>query len=73
MPKYNFHLQDGFAEDHAVDLPNDSAAVEEGLKTASGMLRELKLAEIGKASHVLEIRSAGEAVLRIEIQATRKR
>jgi hypothetical protein len=74
MPRYSFHLQDGFAEDLALDLPDDNAAIEEGLKTASGMLREFKLPAPGQASHLLEVRLKGDKdkkLLRIEIQATR--
>lgn len=74
MPKYSFHLQDGFAEDHALELPDDNAAIEEGLKTASGMLREFKLPASGQATHLLEVRLDGDKeLLRIEIQATRTR
>lgn len=74
MPRYSFHIEDGFAEDHALELADDSAAIDEGLKAASGMLRELSLARIGTQSHSFEIRvDGGERILRIEIQATRSR
>ena len=51
-----------------------SAAIDEGLKAASGMLRELNLANVGTQSHSFEIRMVGgEKILRIEIHATRSR
>jgi hypothetical protein len=31
MPRYSFYLQDGFKEDHALELVDDSAAVGEAL------------------------------------------
>jgi hypothetical protein len=72
MPRYSFYLQDGFREDHALELVDDSAAVEEALKTASGMLLELKLRENGTAEHLLEVRNGSDAqVFRIEIHAIR--
>lgn len=61
MPRYSFHIENGFAEDHALELGDDSAAIDEGLKAASGMLRDLNLVRVG------------EQVLRIEIHATRSR
>jgi hypothetical protein len=73
MPRYSFHLQDGFVEDHAIDLEDDTAAVQEALLTASEMLRELKLPEVAEARHLLEVRTSGEPVLRIEVHATRVR
>jgi hypothetical protein len=74
MPRYSFHLQNGFEEDHALDLADDSAAVEEALKTASGMLQELRLSDVGTTVSLLEVRNgAGATVVRIEINATRGR
>jgi hypothetical protein len=73
MPTYSFHLQDGPPEDHALELADDSAAIEEGLKTASGMLRELDLSGVGEANHLLEVHADGEMVLRIEVHASRTR
>lgn len=74
MPRYSFHIEDGFAEDHALELADDSAAIDEGLKAASGMLRELNLANVGTQSHSFEIRmDGGEQILRIEIHATRSK
>lgn len=74
MPRYSFHIEDGFAEDHALELPDDSAAINEGLKAASGMLRDLNLARLGTESHSFEIRvDGGDQILRIEIHATRSR
>jgi len=73
MPRYSFHLQDGFVEDHAIDLEDDAAAVQEALLTASEILRELRLPEVAEARHLLEVRAAGEPVLRIEVLATRVR
>jgi hypothetical protein len=43
MPNYIFLFQNGIPEDQIVDLQDDSTAVEEGLKTASGMIRDLSL------------------------------
>ena len=72
MPRYSFHIENGFAEDHALELANDSAAIDEGLKAASGMLRDLNLVRVGTQSQSFEIRvNGGEQVLRIEIHATR--
>jgi hypothetical protein len=74
MPRYSFHIENGFAEDHALELANDSAAIDEGLKAASGMLRDLNLGRVGTQSQSFEIRvNGGEQVLRIEIHATRSR
>jgi hypothetical protein len=38
MPNYLFLFQNGIPEDHLVELLDDSTAVEEGLKTASGLI-----------------------------------
>jgi hypothetical protein len=74
MPRYSFHIQDGFAEDHALELADDAAAIDEGLKAASGMLRDLNLARVGTECHSFEIRvDTGEPILKIEINATRSR
>ena len=46
-------------------------AVEEGLKTASGMIRDLSLPRVSREFHSLEVRQeSGEQVLKIEIIAT---
>jgi hypothetical protein len=73
MPNYLFHLQDGPLEDHELNLPDDTAAIHEGLNTASGMLRDLELSGVGKTSEYLEIKEDGETVLKIEIHAQRGR
>ena len=39
MPNYVFLFQNGIPEDQIVELQDDSTAVEEGLKTASGLIR----------------------------------
>jgi hypothetical protein len=36
MPRYSFHIENGFAEDHALELANDSAAIDEGLRLHRG-------------------------------------
>jgi hypothetical protein len=41
-----FPFQNGIPEDQIVDLQDDSTAVEEGLKTASGMIRDLSLPRV---------------------------
>ena len=57
-----------------VELQDDSTAVEEGLKTASGLIRDLFLPRIGREFHSLEVRQEdGEQVLKIEFSATRSR
>ena len=48
MPKYVFNFNNGFQEDHVLDLPDDTSAAEEGLKTASGMMSDLSLPRIGR-------------------------
>jgi hypothetical protein len=74
MPKYVFLFQNGIPEDQIVDLQDDSTAVEEGLKTASGMIRDLSLPRVGRQFHSLEVRQeSGEQVLKIEFSATRVR
>ena len=74
MPNYLFLFQNGIPEDQLVELQDDSTAVEEGLKTASGLIRDLSLPRIGREFHTLEVRQEnGEQVLKIEISATRSR
>jgi hypothetical protein len=74
MPNYVFLFQNGIPEDQTVDLKDDSTAVEEGLKTASGMIRDLSLPRVGRQFHSLEVRQeSGEQVLKIEFSATRAR
>jgi hypothetical protein len=74
MPKYIFLFKNGIPEDQTVDLKDDSMAVEEGLKTASGMIRDLSLPRVGRQFHSLEVRQeSGEQVLKIEFSATRAR
>jgi hypothetical protein len=74
MPNYIFLFQNGIPEDQTVDLQDDSTAVEEGLKTASGMIRDLSLPRVGRQFHSLEVRQeSGEQVLKIEFSATRAR
>ena len=74
MPNYIFLFQNGIPEDQIVDLQDDSTAVEEGLKTASGMIRDLSLPRVGRQFHSLEVRQvSGEQVLKIEFSATRAR
>ena len=74
MPNYVFRFQNGIPEDQIVDLQDDSMAVEEGLKTASGMIRDLSLPRVGRQFHSLEVRQeSGEQVLKIEFSATRAR
>jgi len=74
MPSYVFLFKNGIPEDQIVDLRDDSAAVEEGLKTVSGLIRDLSLPRIGREFHTLEVRQEnGEQVLKIEISATRSR
>jgi hypothetical protein len=74
MPKYIFLFKNGIPEDQTVDLKDDSMAVEEGLKTASGMIRDLSLPRVGRQFHSLEVRQeSGEQVLKIEFRATRAR
>jgi hypothetical protein len=46
MPRYVFLFQNGIPEDQIVNLQDDSIAVEEGLKTASGMIRDLSLPRV---------------------------
>jgi len=74
MPKYIFVIKNGFPEDHILDLSDDSAAVEEGLKTASGMVSDLSLTRIGNETHTLDVREVdGEEILKVEIRAARVR
>jgi hypothetical protein len=74
MPNYVFLFQNGIPEDQIVELQDDSTAVEEGLKTASGLIRDLFLPRIGREFHSLEVRQEdGEQVLKIEYSATRSR
>jgi hypothetical protein len=74
MPNYLFLFQNGIPEHQLVELQNDSAAVEEGLKTASGLIRDLSLPRIGREFHSLEVRQeSGEQVLKIEFSVTRAR
>ena len=74
MPNYVFLFQNVIPEDQIVELQYDSTAVEEGLKTASGLIRDLFLPRIGREFHSLEVRQEdGEQVLKIEFSATRSR
>jgi len=74
MPNYVFLFQNGIPEDQLVELQDDSTAVEEGLKTASGLIRDLSLTRVGKEFHSLEVRQeSGEQVLKIEFSVTRAR
>ena len=74
MPNYVFLFQNGIPEDQIVELQDNSTAVEEGLKTASGLIRDLFLPRIGREFHSLEVRQEdGEQVLKIEFSATRSR
>jgi hypothetical protein len=74
MPNYVFLFQNGIPEDQIVELQDDSTAVEEGLKTASGLIRDLFLPRIGREFHSLEVRQEdGKQVLKIEFSATRSR
>jgi hypothetical protein len=51
MPNYIFLFQNGISEHQIVDLQDDSTAIEEGLKTASGMIRDLSLPRLGSQFH----------------------
>jgi hypothetical protein len=51
-----FPFPNGSPEHQIVDLQDDSTAVEEGLKTASGMIRDLSLPRVGRQFHSLEVR-----------------
>jgi hypothetical protein len=74
MPNYVFLFQNGIPEDQLVELQDDSTAVEEGLKTASGLIRDLSLTRVGREFHSLEVRQeSGEQVLKIEFSVTRTR
>jgi hypothetical protein len=73
MPNYVFLFQNGIPEDQLVELQDDSTAVEEGLKTASGLIRDLSLPRVGREFHSLEVRQDGEQVLKIEFSVTRAR
>jgi hypothetical protein len=74
MPKYLFRLNNGSPEDHVVDLPDDSAALDEGLKTAAGMVRDISLPRIGSETHMLEVtEDGGTKLLTVEIRAARNR
>jgi hypothetical protein len=74
MPNYVFLFQNGIPEDQLVELQDDSTAVEEGLKTASGLIRDLSLPRIGREFHSLEVRQeSGDQVLKIEFSVTRAR
>jgi hypothetical protein len=55
MPKYLFRLNNGSPEDHVVDLPDDQAALDEGLKTAAGLVGDISLPRIGSETHMLEV------------------
>jgi len=74
MPKYLFRLNNGSPEDHVVDLPGDSAALDEGLKTAAGMIRDISVPRIGSETHMLEITDdGGKQLLTVEIRVARNR
>ena len=74
LSNYIFLFQNGIPEDQIVDLQDDSTAVQEGLKTASGMIRDLSLPRVGRQFHSLEVRQeSGEQVLKIEFSATHAR
>jgi hypothetical protein len=74
MPKYLFRLNNGSPEDHVVDLPHDSAALDEGLRTAAGMVRDISLPHIGSETHMLEVtEDGGKRLLTVEIRASRNR
>ena len=69
MPKYLFRLNNGSPEDHVVDLPDDSAALDEGLRTAAGMVRDISLPHIGSETHMLEVTEDGGKRILTEIRA----
>ena len=74
MPNYVFLFKNGIPEEQIVELQDNSTAVEEGLQTASGLIRDLSLPRMGREFHTLEVRQEnGEQVLKIEISATRSR
>jgi len=74
MSNYIFLFQNGIPEDQIVELQDNSTAVEEGLKTASGLIRDLSLPRVGRQFHSLEVRQESrEQVLKIEFTATRAR
>jgi hypothetical protein len=69
-----FLFQNGIPEDQIVDLQDHAMAVEEGLKTASGLIRDLSLPRVGRQFHSLEVRQeGGQQILKIEFTATRAR
>jgi hypothetical protein len=53
-----------------LDFSDDIAAIEEGLKTASGVLREIELPGVGESSHFLEIKEQGEMVFQLKSTQT---
>jgi hypothetical protein len=74
MPKYIFVIKNGFHEDHIFDLQDDAAAIDEGLKTASGMVHDLSLTRKGTEIRTLDVREeGGEEILKVEIRAARVR
>jgi hypothetical protein len=74
MAQYHFHLNDGHSdEDHALELRDDASAIAEGLKTASGLMSDVNLSDVGSRSHTLKVSANGETILKIEIQMIRSR
>ncbi|MGB6939566.1 MAG: hypothetical protein WBE14_23395 [Xanthobacteraceae bacterium] len=71
MPSYAFGVKNGHLEGHELVLPDDTAAIAEGLNTA-GMLRELKLPNVGTSSQFLEITEHGKKVLQIDSDRTKQ-
>jgi hypothetical protein len=74
MPSYRFHIENGPAEDHVMNLPDDGAAVAEGLRTAADLVSDISLDRIGAESHTVQVSEGeGAPVFRVEIRAVRSR
>jgi hypothetical protein len=74
MPRYHLQIRDGPSEVHVLNLPDDTRAIEETLRTAAGLIRDLSLKEMETKTQLLDLSEDGKKpVLTIEIMAARKR
>ena len=74
MVTYRFRLGDGSEEEHDLQLPDDDAAVREGLRTAADLVLEQTMQRAGVFKHHVAVReSGGDTILRIDVRIMRER
>jgi hypothetical protein len=74
MPQYHFYLNDGHSgEDHVLEFKDDASAIAEGLKTATGLMADVDLLDVGSRSYLLKVSGNGETIFKVEVQMIRSR